>query len=89
MVSAAIRLSEKVGELELQSAAAFHRSSDAGGGAVAESCLQQTNLDSVVVDIAVVVVAVAQSIRDVFMLNIIGFQSGDSVALAPLYAKSS
>lgn len=45
--------------------------------------------NSVVVVIAVVVVAVAQSIRDVFMLNIIGFQSGDSVALAPLYAKSS
>lgn len=50
---------------------------------MAESCLQQTNLDSVVVIIAVVVVAVAQSIRDVFMLNIIGFQSGGSVALAP------
>lgn len=51
---------------------------------MAESCLQQTNLDSVVVVIAaVVVVAVAQSIRDVFMLNIIGFQSGGSVALAP------
>lgn len=57
---------------------------------MAASCLQQTNLDSVVVVvIAVVVVAVAQSIRDVFMLNIIGFQSRDSVALAPLYAKSS
>lgn len=53
---------------------------------MAESCLQQTNLDSVVVVIAVVVV---QSIRDVFMLNIIGSQSADSVALAPLYTNSS
>lgn len=54
---------------------------------MAESCLQQTNLDSVVVVIAVVVVV--QSIRDVFMLNIIGSQSADSVALAPLYTNSS
>lgn len=57
---------------------------------MAESCHQQTNLDSVVVVIAVVVVAaVVQSIRDVFMLNIIGFQSAESVALAPLYTNSS
>lgn len=39
---------------------------------MAESCRQQTNLDSVVV-VAAAVVIVVHSICDVFMLNVIGF----------------